>query len=656
MITKFIAAILLSICVAGSLFADTLSIPINSGMNDVEERLNNSMYINSSDIELAEDRNTQTIGLRFTGVHIPVGSQINNAYLQFTVDESSRGATDLVIRGDASSPASAFTNSTANVSSRTLTSSWVNWSPPAWLSVGSRGAAQQTPDISAVLQEIVDGNGWEHGQAVVLVITGTGKRVAESFEGNSDKAATLHIDFTPPDTVDDDPQSEKLKVAFIGDQGVGSSAQQVLSLIAQEQTDLLLIQGDLGYKRGYARQWEENLNNFLGENFPVLTVVGNHENFEWPVYQSYIKSRINRVDKLSGCAGEPGVKSFCRYENLDIVQVSPGISEIGGVSPNDRYPEFITESFNSAPVSQGNRWRICTWHKNQTKMQTGGKSNATGWGVYNACLQAGAMIATGHEHAYSRTHLMDDFETQSVVHTNSVMNLKPGNSIAFVSGLGGIGIRSQKRSGDWWASIYTSTQGANYGALFCEFGVSTADCYFKAVDGSIPDRFTLKLPGGAPVDTPGQSNALSIPINSGINDVEERLNTSMYINSSDLELAEDRNAQTVGLRFTDVQLPAGSQINNAYVQFTVDEASSGAADLIISGDATSPAAAFTDSVANISSRTLTSSWVNWSPPAWPSVGSRGAAQQTPDISTVIQEIINGNAWENGQAIVLSFKF
>jgi len=547
MIIKFISAIVFSICMTGSLFADTLSIPINSGINDVEERVNTSIYIDSSDLELAEDLfNPQTVGLRFTGVQIPTGSKINNAYVQFTVDEVSSGSAALTISGDANSPAAAFTSSTANISSRALTSRQVNWSPPEWLSVGSRGTAQQTPDISSVLQEIIDGNGWENGQAVVLVIDGTGRRVAESFEGQSNSAATLHIDFTPPDSTDD-----KLKVAFVGDQGVGSSAQQVLSLVADEDADLLLIQGDLGYSRGFAPRWEANLNNILGENFPVLTVVGNHENFEWPLYQSYITSRINRVDELSGCSGDPGVKAFCQYENLDIIQVSPGIHEVGGVNPDDGYPEFITESFNRAPASQGKRWRICTWHKNQTNMQTGGKGNATGWGVYNACLRAGAMIATGHEHAYSRTHLMDDFENQSVVHTNSVMTLKPGNSIAFVSGLGGVGIRPQVRGGDWWASIYTSTQGASYGALFCEFGESSADCYFKAVDGSIPDRFTLKLP----LD----SDALSIPISSGIDDVEERINTSMYINSSDLELTEAANEQTIGLRFTGVQIPAGAQ-------------------------------------------------------------------------------------------------
>lgn len=70
------------------------------------------------------------------------------------------------------------------------------------------------------------------------------------------------------------------KVAFIADQGVGSGSRAVLSLIADENVDIVLIQGDLGT----AQQWDQNITDALGRNFPVLSVVGNHENFEWNLY------------------------------------------------------------------------------------------------------------------------------------------------------------------------------------------------------------------------------------------------------------------------------------------------------------------------------------------------------------------------------------
>jgi hypothetical protein len=265
----------------------------------------------------------------------------------------------------------------------------------------------------------------------------------------------------------------------------------VLSLVASEGTDLLLIQGDLGYENNTASTWESNLNTILGENFPVLTVIGNHENFEWPSYQKLIQQRINRVNGLS-CSGDTGVKAKCSYGNIDIVQVAPALTEVAGIKPDDGYADFIRSSFKGSD----NRWRICSWHKPHQLMQTGSKSGPA-WDVYDACLDTGAMVANAHEHAYSRTYLLSDFRNQTIVHKSDQMALQPGQSFAFVSGLGGREVRGQVRGGDWFASIYTADQGATHGALFCSFEDKTADCYFKAIDGAVPDQFSLSRSGGS---------------------------------------------------------------------------------------------------------------------------------------------------------------
>ncbi len=91
---------------------------------------------------------------------------------------------------------------------------------------------------------------------------------------------------------------------------------------------------------------------------------------------------------------------------------------------------------------------------------------------------------------------MGRFETQSVASTSNTLVIEKGKSFAFVSGLGGKSIRkNQKRGGDWWASIYTSNQDADFGALFCTFNVNgdptRADCNFHDIRGRVPDRFKL---------------------------------------------------------------------------------------------------------------------------------------------------------------------
>ena len=47
-----------------------------------------------------------------------------------------------------------------------------------------------------MLQQVVDRSGWASGNALVLLVTGTGERTAESFDGGTAKAPVLHIVWT----------------------------------------------------------------------------------------------------------------------------------------------------------------------------------------------------------------------------------------------------------------------------------------------------------------------------------------------------------------------------------------------------------------------------------------------------------------------------
>jgi len=169
-----------------------------SGLDDVEQNASGSMSVNSSDLELVDDGSAvgQTIGIRFTGIDIPQGAIITNAYIQFQVDEVSTVATSLVIRAEDADNAAAFAKVTNNVSSRTSTDATVAWSPVAWSTIGAAGLDQRTPDLSAIVQEIVDRGGWSPLNDVVFVITGTGERTAEAFEGSATGAPLLHIDYS----------------------------------------------------------------------------------------------------------------------------------------------------------------------------------------------------------------------------------------------------------------------------------------------------------------------------------------------------------------------------------------------------------------------------------------------------------------------------
>jgi len=295
------------------------------------------------------------------------------------------------------------------------------------------------------------------------------------------------------------------KIAFVGDQSLDSNGRAVLNLIKSENADAVVHSGDFDLVDDPAA-WDAQINDILGEDYPYLASVGNHDKDKFygsGGYQEFMASRMNRLGIT--WSGDLGVKSSLTYKGIFFVLTGP---DVLGTGHSDYIRDRLAEN-NSI-------WSISNWHKNMRLMQVGGKSDDTGWGVYEESRKGGAIIATSHEHSYSRTHLLSSCENQTVASTSDTLILTKdlpdteedeGKTFVFVSGLSGSSIRDQEQSGAWWASIYTSDQGANYGALFGTFNVNgvpnLAKFYFKDIDGAIPDSFVVI---SNKVDMPVSSN------------------------------------------------------------------------------------------------------------------------------------------------------
>jgi hypothetical protein len=184
----------ITVAVANAGPASSQDVAIATSLDDVEERSNGRMWVATSDLDLVFDGNvSQTIGMRFTGINAPRGAQIVNAYVQFQTDEATTAPANLVVRAQASDNAPAFTTTNFNVTSRPTTTASTTWVPAPWPSVGARGVDQRTPNLAPVLQQVVDRPGWLPGAALALIVSGSGSRVAEAFDGTF--APVLHIDF-----------------------------------------------------------------------------------------------------------------------------------------------------------------------------------------------------------------------------------------------------------------------------------------------------------------------------------------------------------------------------------------------------------------------------------------------------------------------------
>lgn len=178
---------------AGTSGPGVIEVSVARGSDDAEESATGGVGLGSSDLELVLDGSNQIVGLRFTGVAIPAGATVVSAYVQFRVDEVGSAATSLTVRGQASDAPGTFTTATGNVSSRPRTTASVGWTPAPWATVGQVGLDQRTPNLAAVIQEIVSRPGWTSGKALALIITGTGKRTADSYNGGW--GPILHVEY-----------------------------------------------------------------------------------------------------------------------------------------------------------------------------------------------------------------------------------------------------------------------------------------------------------------------------------------------------------------------------------------------------------------------------------------------------------------------------
>lgn len=171
---------------------------VGSDKDDAEELPSGNISLSSSDLELVNDpgEGNQVVGLRFKGLGIPQGAAISSAFLQFTVDESKNlDPARLILYGQAGDDAAPFSKSENDISLRPKTMARVAWAPPIWQSSGDDDAAQRTPDLSAILQEIVNRPGYTAGSSIVIIIDGEGMRTAESHDGSSGKAPELCVEY-----------------------------------------------------------------------------------------------------------------------------------------------------------------------------------------------------------------------------------------------------------------------------------------------------------------------------------------------------------------------------------------------------------------------------------------------------------------------------
>ncbi len=169
---------------------------VTTGASDAEEKTSTgSVGLSSGDLEMGTGR---VVGVRFADVAVPRGATIVRAYVQFAADESGDSAATLRVDGEDRNDAAPYSTARRSVSSRRRTMASVAWSPAPWPAAGAAGEGHRTPDLKAIVEEIVGRGGWVSGNALAFVVTGSGRRVARSFNGDRSAAPLLVIEYIEP--------------------------------------------------------------------------------------------------------------------------------------------------------------------------------------------------------------------------------------------------------------------------------------------------------------------------------------------------------------------------------------------------------------------------------------------------------------------------
>jgi hypothetical protein len=173
----------------------TLNLQVGASLDDSREDADTSTSPTSSSIRLNETDSWG--GFRFQNVTIPQGSTINSADFQYYIEDVDHDDVNHVIYCEDADTSAQFSASSSDISGRAQTTASVH---EVQLAAGA--GWRSAPDISALIQEVVDRPSWASGNALSVLVRGNYDSApfcyVESYDGNSAQAAKLDIDYTAP--------------------------------------------------------------------------------------------------------------------------------------------------------------------------------------------------------------------------------------------------------------------------------------------------------------------------------------------------------------------------------------------------------------------------------------------------------------------------
>ncbi|MEN8928774.1 MAG: hypothetical protein ABF242_01830, partial [Flavobacteriales bacterium] len=132
-------------------------------------------------------------GIRFETVNIPKGSTVVNASISFTASGTSADPLNMFIVGENADSSLTFTSQLYDISNRPISNNKVSWNNvEPWES----DSVYSTPDVTAIIQEIIDKPGWETGNPITFIMWSQDSTTSDDRTIKSkDKNGILQLNF-----------------------------------------------------------------------------------------------------------------------------------------------------------------------------------------------------------------------------------------------------------------------------------------------------------------------------------------------------------------------------------------------------------------------------------------------------------------------------
>lgn len=172
---------------------------VSSLGNDGSERVSNGAIVQQSQVNMSSNTNPAAAFyalFRFQ-LDVPQGATILSAFPRFYIANTGIDSPEGTIYFEASDNADALTTVSGNISGRARTSASQAWSAN---NLVSSSRYQTGPDLSPLVQEVVDRPGWQEGNYAALIwvpVTTVSKGMAAmAYSGNSAQAFELVVSYS----------------------------------------------------------------------------------------------------------------------------------------------------------------------------------------------------------------------------------------------------------------------------------------------------------------------------------------------------------------------------------------------------------------------------------------------------------------------------